>query len=526
MRRNNIEHNKNKVFKSDGTLHELFIAAILCIFLAFILILSKDLKSIHKIALLGGVLGSVFLISFPKRRILLVIGWVIFHPLSIEKVFFIGEPLSKNFLPSTIVVSASDVMLFYLALNLIYEKIIKKKKFPVVWHGAIIPYLVLMGWSVLVFFLRGFDHIGSLAVIHHLKMLIFLFIMVSSVRTPGELKVMIYSICVAVLLQVLIVNFSFFKGIAFSFSTGPVAELMSFAGAQGETHIRATGTVGHVNQQASFLTFFGLPLIALLISKRPILKFAGLLTITGCVVAIGMTFSRSAWFSLAFGILAIIIIGIKQKDIVFRHWIYITPLLISGFIALSVISQPILGRLIYGDEGATSSRKRAIFLAFDLYKKHPIAGVGSGNFAKATLDYFPPEKKNITWRNPGEIEREVRNGYGRLEITQVEIDEKLYDIPLPVHNKYLLILSELGGVGFFIFLWFQYRVALHVLNSIKADDKMFRWIGIGIAGAFSASQCYMNLDLFADDKTMEILLIIAVLSMLADNIGKRFELLK
>jgi hypothetical protein len=71
----------------------------------------------------------------------------------------------------------------------------------------------------------------------------------------------------------------------------------------------------------------------------------------------------------------------------------------------------------------------------------------------------------------------------------------------------------LGTIGLFLFLWFQWRIFQHIRIALKAKDKFLFWSALGIMGAFFASQSYMNLDLFAGDKSMAILLIIPVLAV-------------
>jgi len=504
--------------KSLGILPEWFIAVLLCISLSLVIVISTELKGIYSIALFGGVLGTVFLFYFPQRRILLASAWILIHPLSIEKVFFIGEQLREKFFPPAIVVSASDVMLFALMIVLAAESLFTKNRFIWKWPKAMTPYAALVIWSFYVFIIRKPDAGSALAIIHGIKMIMFMLIIVSSVRTPGELKLIIYSICAAVLVQVIIVIISHLTGSAIHVSSKISVELMSFSGFQGLSHIRATGTVGHVNQEASFLTFFCLPLVALIFSSSRFWKTAGFSALAGGLVAIGLTFSRSAWISVVFAVLVVIIVAVKNKELIFKYWLYAMPFLLIGIIALPVVSKPVINRFLYGDDGATSSRKRAIYLAADLFAQHPLSGVGAGNFTRASLKYFPPEKKSVSWLNPGEIEREMNYDYGRIEISQVQGGDEVYDVPLPVHNKYLLIMTELGIIGLIFFLWFQFRIFIHIKKGMKNSDKMIKWLATGIAGAFFASQCYMNLDLFSDDKTMQILLIIPVLAMITDNI--------
>lgn len=509
----------NKSRTNISRLPEWMSATVVCIIISLAIVVSTELRGIYRIALLGGIFGSVFLVSFPQRRILLVIAWILIHPLSIEKVFLVGEPLLETFFPPTIVVSASDVMLIALFTVVMLESLFQRKLLWQ-WPDAMTPYLILTVWAMAVYFLRGPDTTSSLTIVHMWKMIFFMIVLVSSVRKPGELKLVIYAICIAILVQVMIVGLSFFTKDLISVSSKVSGDLMSFSGSQGASHVRATGTVGHVNQEASFITFFGLPLIAMLFAPGKPLKLLGLLSLAGGMASIGLTFSRSAWASVAFAILIMVGLGINKRELKFRHWIYAMPVLLMIIASLPVVSQPIIDRVLHGDDGATSSRVRAMRLSYDLFSYHPISGVGPGNFSRASLQYYPPERKTVEWLKPREEEREITNEYGRLEISQVQVKDELYAVPLPVHNKFLLVMTELGIIGLLIFLWFQYRIYRHIKSSLQSNDNMFKWLSIGIAGAFAASLCYMNLDLFTDDKTMEILLIIPVLAMITDQISK------
>lgn len=70
-----------------------------------------------------------------------------------------------------------------------------------------------------------------------------------------------------------------------------------------------------------------------------------------------------------------------------------------------------------------------------------------------------------------------------------------------------------------LFVWFQWRVFRHALRAARAHDRVLLWAGLGIFGAFFATQVYMMLDLFSDDKTMELLLIVPVLAIIADRLA-------
>lgn len=483
----------------------------ICAFISLLIAVAVDLKISFKAVFLAGFVGAAVIALIPNRRIALVMCWILVHPLSLEKVFQFGEPIYPTFFPPQMVVSASDIILIALVSYLILEGLIKRES-PLYFSSSMIPLMILTLWTAFVFLFTGPTTHSAMGIIHNLKMLVFVIAMVSSVRTKDELKYVLITIAIAVGIQALLVDITSITGKGFSFSSKNTGELMAFSGAQGADHIRATGTVGHVNQEASFLCFFGLSIFGLMASGTLLKKAAAWVVFTGTMVAVILTFSRSAWVSLSFAGICLLIIVFKKKKIVFKHWLY-GPAIIIMVLAIAIaFGRPVIDRLLHGDEGASSSRMRAIHLSLDLIKEHPFKGVGHWNFAKASLENYPPTRLSAP------PEKDGTSHYGRLEITQVQLGNQVFIIPLPVHNKYLLVFTELGAIGIMIFLWFQFCIFNHLRKSIRTRDRMLQWTAIGVMTAFWATQTYMNLDLFSDDKTMQILLIVPILGMIVHRI--------
>ncbi|MFZ5562848.1 MAG: hypothetical protein ACOZBW_02265, partial [Thermodesulfobacteriota bacterium] len=118
-------------------------AVLLCLGLSLSLVGSMELKGIYRIALIGGALGMVMIIYFPRRRILLACAWVLAHPLSIEKVFYVGPSMGSqffNFFPPAMVVSASDVVLAALLIVLAAESFLGGGRSVWKWPAAMTPY--------------------------------------------------------------------------------------------------------------------------------------------------------------------------------------------------------------------------------------------------------------------------------------------------------------------------------------------------------------------------------------------------
>jgi O-antigen ligase len=113
---------------------------------------------------------------------------------------------------------------------------------------------------------------------------------------------------------------------------------------------------------------------------------------------------------------------------------------------------------------------------------------------------------------------------GRLEVVRlVQPQKETLTSPLPVHNKYMLTLSELGAIG--LFLWLCMYV--HLFREAKAcslsRDPVLRYIGVGGMAAVLASMSYMMLDLFADDKSVQILFFVPLVVTAAARIVRETE---
>jgi len=477
------------------------------------IVFAFELRLAFQIALAAGFIGTAVFFICPNKRILLVVAWILLHPLSLEKIFTVGQPLLPGFLPPYVILSGSDIALYALLIALLLEAAYTGKK-AWFWSTALTPLAILTIWAIIVFFVRGASLISALATFHTLKMLLFVLILSSAIRTREEFILTIIAIALAVGIQDIMVGLAHATG-KIVFATPKLnISLLTFSGSEGEQYIRATGTLGHVNQQASFLTFFVLPLFGLLSVKNKIWKAFGIAIISSALVAVILTFSRSAWVSYALAIFAILVYIAVTLPFSKKQWVAFSVTVIVFISVLLVYQRPIMNRIIYGDEGATDSRKRAMNLALDLIAANPLLGAGPGNLPRASLQMYPPSRLDVVWLKPDDPNQDWMYRYGRLEVAPVETaDNQVYGIPVTVHNKYMIVLSELGIIGLFLFLWFQWRIFQHIRIALKAKDKFLFWSALGIMGAFFASQSYMNLDLFAGDKSMAILLIIPVLAV-------------
>lgn len=175
--------------------------------------------------------------------------------------------------------------------------------------------------------------------------------------------------------------------------------------------LRSYGTFSHPNVLGGFLAAV-LPLAIREFSKGKKLFYTVVLTLG--IVALVLTFSRSAWIAALLGI------GIVYRKQLF---FFVLPLLL--FIGLT---------FGFHDESVVV-RQQLNASAITMFLRSPITGIGLGNF----LTELP---KTLTSR-------------------------QIYFLQ-PVHNIYLLLLSETGIIGFAILIW--------VLTKIKSITRYSLYI--------------------------------------------------
>ena len=167
--------------------------------------------------------------------------------------------------------------------------------------------------------------------------------------------------------------------------------------------LRAYGTFSHPNVLGGFLAIT-LPLLL-----TQFLKKKNLFYIVTCVVgilALVLTFSRSAWIVALFG-MAYVIVREKKKFIVFT--------LLSAGIVLFYI-----GNTFRFQDESIVVRQQLNAAAVSMFFGSPVIGNGLGNFLVGLPAHL--------------------------------VSRQIYFLQ-PVHNIYLLLLSEIGIIGFGIFIY-------------------------------------------------------------------------
>lgn len=192
---------------------------------------------------------------------------------------------------------------------------------------------------------------------------------------------------------------------------------------------RASGTFFHPNCLGAFLmstlmcTLYGYLRQQ---ANRMLLGAAFLLQLGGLLVS----FSRSAFLGMGVTLCCFAVLMIKLKQdaslwrSVLRSMAYICVLIVLGVIVLFPVLKERGGMMGYNAMTLNADRERIDYMkvAVEEIKQHPLLGVGFNNFAL----YGPALSETLTGR----------------------------PLHYQVHNIYLLIASEIGLVGFSLFMAF------------------------------------------------------------------------
>jgi O-antigen ligase len=512
------------LLKQRTLFETVFVVAITLLFSLFISVLGASALK-FQIAFGVGLFGLIVIALIPARRTLCLCLWILIQPLSIEKILYTAPPFWAGLRGSEIVMNAADAILIILMLILIGEHVFTKKN-VFVWDKKTKLFFALVLWAIssyfihLIFYHSEFIQSSPLGILHLLRNLMFVMIIGSAIQTRSDLIWVLIIIAIAVLIQSILVGLSFATGEAFTFTRllGVNTEMQKYS-VGGEVITRATGTLGVPNQQAVFHAMFTFLIIGLFALKNVFFRISALIVILGSFIAVIFTFSRSAWFTIALASILMIGLFIKRRQITSSAWLIGSLVSVLFIGVLAVVAQPIIDRLTKGDDGATDSRIRMIMLAKDLTLKYPIIGVGAGGYAEAGLHLYPPGSKEVEWVKLGG--KAIVPPLGRVELSTLIVSgQKPLIIPLSVHNKYLLISSELGIVGLFLWVWIFYTFFIEAKTCSTSKDPLLRNVGVAGLAIVLVIILYMNLDLFADDKTLQVILFPLIVTSAAYRLSK------
>jgi hypothetical protein len=192
--------------------------------------------------------------------------------------------------------------------------------------------------------------------------------------------------------------------------------------------LRAYGTFPHPNVLGGYIAAL-LPLIIYKstnlqiykLNKQQFLKWFYGTTVALGVLALVLTFSRSAWAAGIIGIGAWYLVSRKKKKFAFSR-IHIVTLFFVCFIVSIIVPQ------FLGDSESVVVRKQLNESAISLIARSPAFGAGLGNFLVKLPEALP---------------------------------SRMVYFLQPVHNIYLLLLSEVGIIGIALMAYIGFYLLKH-----------------------------------------------------------------
>jgi O-antigen ligase len=184
------------------------------------------------------------------------------------------------------------------------------------------------------------------------------------------------------------------------------------------------------------------------------------------VTALVLTLTRTAFVSMGFGSLVVIVYLIRRRFISARH--VIVPLLAIAALVLAYSGQ-IRSRLEEGRDNLVA-RQGLNMVALNMILDNPLLGVGINTYHEQ-MDAYTPNTMPHKFR-------------------------------YIVHNKFLLLWAETGAIGLLGFLFVWVAAITQVRKVMRSTDRGNALLCIGLLGALAALSINMNLEAYAEGVIM------------------------
>lgn len=412
-------------------------------------------------------------------------------PLELKKMLSDSEPVQEFILrygfpvgelPGA-VLYLSDLPLFLLLAYWLFEIVAKKKKilFPRS-NGMAVAFLIWSGASLL-----NAEAIspGLFELIRMLKLYMLYLYVVNNIATKETLNALLRIFLIGVLLQGMLCLFQYvtqdtgllFRRLSGFSSDDVLKKLNSFfrVSESGAFIRRASGTAGAGNAEALYFEFF-LPAALLLGLSASTLRgrMFNFAVFASGVLGLVLTFSRGSFVGIAVAISAVLIIA-RRNELVSKK-----IFLLAAFLGMSllVVLSPFAYRFLMTRPEATLARFQLNRVGFAMIADHPVLGVGLNNHL----------------------------------IVKAQYDQAAYVFPMPTHNHFILVASQVGVPGAIFFAGFLISTFRAAWTAAASDDRFLGAVATGIVGSLIAIILHVQVDYLGTYTTMSLLWIFAGLA--------------
>lgn len=340
-------------------------------------------------------------------------------------------------------ISAIDLLVLALYPMWILRVLNNRSRERVIWPAGGVPLLLFAAWGALTMLNAPNKVLTALEAGCLIKSFFVYFYLANNVRTKEDVWFAVKCLMAGLLFECMIggVEQVLQHNIGLGFLGERKAEKMVNMSVEGDSVFRIGGTLGHP-------TFLGGYLAAMLpVSLATVLQpYKGIrrLLALGIFLFAGMilvfSYCRSAWIVTAVSLPLMVLRW--YREYLKTHKFSPVPIVILAFLGLCITAPlipKISTRLTADDKGSTESRIPQWKLGFNMFKAHPIMGVGMNNYNVVSEIYEPYVADPST---PGR----VFVYYSKL------------------HNVYLSVAAQMGIVGAFLYvlclrniLWYGWK---------------------------------------------------------------------
>lgn len=200
-----------------------------------------------------------------------------------------------------------------------------------------------------------------------------------------------------------------------------------------QNFLRSYGTFLHPNILGGWIAFLILPMLS--VRYREKVFYTALLFVF--LLGLVLTFSRTAWLALLFGLIMYHVFTRKRfspKAVI----VFLSLFLL--FIVAFNVGGVLFKRISFQDRSAFDQRKEFLAVSFDMAKKHPL-GVGLNNFTLALPDIVA--RPLAPWEHQ------------------------------PVHNVFALFINELGVPGGLFYMFFWFSLFFWLLKKVRVTPSQY-----------------------------------------------------
>jgi putative inorganic carbon (HCO3(-)) transporter len=411
---------------------------------------------------LVAVAGFFMLLAIGKLRPVLLAALLIDIPFQIDIYLGFNEALDKVTFVNGYNVSITTGILVVLYLIWIAEIITSYERLSIPIARVSLPLLIYIGFAALSMLVAPNIKYSLMELFLLVQMALVFVYIVGTVRTEDVIRLITLYLLVGLILESLVMIGIRLRGESL------VLPIMLIRVAD---NLRVGGTVGSPNEAGAYLAMaLSVTLGVFFADTKRWLKLLAIPAFGLGLVAIVLTGSRGGWLGFGVAMVATYVLLWRRVN---RSTLALLIVPAVLFATLFLFKDTLLQRLLGTDNGSAAARWPLIQLAFLMAIRNPVLGVGLNNFVFVAPDYLT-----------------------------FQISQEWFST---VHNKYMLIWSEIGTGGLIAYLWFLIATLYRGWQISKADHPALSPLAAGYTAAIIAAMVHMTVELYHGRAQVEML---------------------